>query len=176
VSQLMESMNDSISGPSNLMFHPYLSGERTPHNDASAKASFLNITRSSTINDLVKSVVEGVSYAFADCIKVFENAGEKPKRLIAAGGGSQSGKWLEIISTVTSTPIDIPENSEHSAALGAARLGFLASNDNLDFNSILIQPKIKNSINPQLEKFDQYQDQINIWRDLYTSIKEKNDE
>ena len=173
VSQMMENMNDDNVEPSNLMFHPYLSGERTPHNDASAKASFLNITRSSSINDLVRSVVEGVSYAFADCIKVFENAGEKPKRLIAAGGGSQSEKWLEIISTVTKTTIDIPENSEHSAALGAARLGILASNNSSDFNSILMQPKIKNSINPQLEKFDQYQDQINIWRELYSSIKEK---
>merc|ERR1712139_397102 len=118
VSNIMETIGDINDGPSDLMFHPYLSGERTPYNDANARGSFMNISRSTTSKDLARAVVDGVSYAFADCIKVFENANLKPKTLIAAGGGSQSDRWLEIISTVINTPIEIPNNSEHSAALG----------------------------------------------------------
>ena len=107
-----------------------------------------------------------------NCIKVFENANIKPDKLIAAGGGSQSERWLEIISTVTNTPIEIPTNSDHSAALGAARLGILASQDETDINSILLKPEIKKTINPVIKKSDEYQQKLNDWRDLYSSIKE----
>ena len=173
VSNIMETIGDINDGPSDLMFHPYLSGERTPHNDANARGSFMNISRSTTSKDLARAVVEGVSYAFADCIKVFENANLKPKTLIAAGGGSQSDRWLEIISTVINTPIEIPNNSEHSAALGAARLGMLAFENENDTKTILVKPKIKKTINPKTEKFEEYQEKINHWRELYSRIKDK---
>lgn len=172
VSEMMEDLDHINQGPSDLMFHPYLSGERTPHNDANSRGAFLNISRNSNTKDLIRSVIEGVSYAFADCIRVFENANIKPDKLIAAGGGSQSERWLEIISTVTNTPIEIPTNSEHSAALGAARLGILASQNETDINSILLKPEIKKTINPVINKSDEYQQKLNNWRDLYSSIKE----
>ena len=66
----------------------------------------------------------------------------------------------------------IRDSSEHSAALGAARLGILASQDETDINSILLKPEIKKTINPVINKSDEYQQKLNDWRDLYSSIKE----
>ena len=61
VSEMMEDLDHINQGPSDLMFHPYLSGERTPHNDANSRGAFLNISRNSNTKDLIRSVIEGVS-------------------------------------------------------------------------------------------------------------------
>jgi xylulokinase len=48
------------------LFLPYLSGERTPHNDPESRGVFFGMTPETSAADLVHAVLEGVALAFVD--------------------------------------------------------------------------------------------------------------
>lgn len=173
VGTLMQKFDPAKTAPASLLFHPYLSGERTPHNDAAARGGFFGLARMHNRNDLVRAVLEGVAFTFADAIDVLAAAGHRPKALLATGGGSQSHIWLEMIAAVTGCEIAVPEDGDFGAALGAARLGQAAAN-NLDggtLSSVMSKPRIATSIPPKEDLADAYARPLARWRDLYHAIK-----
>jgi xylulokinase len=113
--------------PSDLTFLPYLSGERTPHNDAAARGSFTGLSQSHGPADLAQAVMEGVAYAFADCQAALAEAGTDFTSALAVGGGARSETWLRIVASVLDRPLDVPADAEAGAALGAARLAICAA-------------------------------------------------
>ena len=76
-----------FKGPGEEIFLPYLSGERTPHNNANARGSFVGLSHLSGPERLAQAVMEGVAFAFRDCQRVLSDAGTKIDRLLAVGGG-----------------------------------------------------------------------------------------
>jgi hypothetical protein len=77
------------------MFLPYLSGERTPHNDASIRGGFAGLGHESDRVALTRAVIEGVAFAFRDSLEALAQAGTRLERVTAIGGGSRSIYWLE---------------------------------------------------------------------------------
>ena len=73
--------------------------------------------------------MEGVAFAFADCLEALKAAGTSVERATAVGGGSRSRAWLKIIANVLNMPIDIPAEGDFGGAFGAARLGLIAAED-----------------------------------------------
>ena len=111
-----------FTAPSPVLFLPYLSGERTPHNDAFARGAFVGLDQTSDPNQLTQAVLEGVAFAFRDCLDVLGSAGAEITRAVAVGGGSKSVTWLRIIANVLGITIDVPADGDFGAAFGAARL------------------------------------------------------
>ena len=109
------------------IFLPYLSGERTPHNDAEATAMFAGLRAEHGADALVFAVMEGVAFSFADGVDVLDAAGARPVRPLLVGGGARSEFWAQMIADVTGLTIDLASGAEAGAALGAARLGMLAA-------------------------------------------------
>jgi len=109
------------------IFLPYLSGERTPHNDAEASAMFAGLRAAHGRAALAFAVMEGVAFSFADGVDVLEAAGARPARPLLVGGGARSEFWGQMIADVTGLTIDIALGAEAGAALGAARLGMLGA-------------------------------------------------
>lgn len=107
------------------LFLPYLSGERTPHADPAASASFLGLRHAHERDDLSYAVIEGVAFAFGDGMAALREAGSDPDRLLALGGGARSDAWLQLLADVLQRPIDRPAGAEVGPALGAARLALL---------------------------------------------------
>ena len=103
-----------------LFFLPYLSGERTPHNDAGARGAFVGLSHQTDRARLARAVMEGVAFAFADCLAALKAAGTDVGRPTAVGGGSRSRTWLKIIADVLNLPIDVPAEAI-SAAPSAPR-------------------------------------------------------
>ena len=116
-----------VEAPSAVSFLPYLSGERTPHNDAGARGAFVGLSQSTDARDLTQAVMEGVAYAFADCQRVLKDAGTDFASALAVGGGARSEVWLGIIASVLDRPLEIAADSDVGAALGAARLAICAA-------------------------------------------------
>lgn len=108
------------------LFLPYLSGERTPHADTAACASFTGLRHAHTRDDLSYAVLEGVAFAFGDGMAALREAGSDPARLLALGGGARSDTWLQLLADVLQRPIDRPAGAEVGPALGAARLALLS--------------------------------------------------
>ena len=151
-----------------LYFHPYLSGERTPHNDANARGGFSGLSRSHDIADMAFAVLEGVAFALGDCVDVLTKAGSDLRSLIATGGGAKNDQWLQMIADVTNCEIAVPVAGDFGAALGAARLGALATGRDQD--EILQKPEIEETFTPNSSAHVAYAKRRAKWQALYQAI------
>ncbi len=115
-------LGDRLQAPGPVRFLPYLSGERTPHNDSVLRGAFANLDIASARADLTKAVMEGVSFALTDCLDALRLTGARLDRVIGIGGGTQSAYWCKVLATALNLPLDRPAAGEFGAALGAARL------------------------------------------------------
>lgn len=167
---LSNALGDCISGPNAMQFLPYLSGERTPHNDSKVRGAFLNIDISSSRNDLTQAVMEGVSFALRDSLKALKSTGTSLNRALAIGGGSQSPYWLELVATVLDLPLDVPEKGEFGAALGAARLAIVGATS-VHPEVIMTPPKIAKTICPRADLRTDYDAAYDRYRKAFPVIK-----
>ncbi len=160
-----------FKGPGEEIFLPYLSGERTPHNNAAARGSFVGLSHSTDPGLMAQAVMEGVAFAFRDCQRVLKDAGTEMGRLLAVGGGSRSDLWLKLIATNLDTEIALPEDGDFGGALGAARLGLCAA-EGADPTEIMTMPGIKRVVSPDRSLSQAYSDQYARYRALYPAIEE----
>lgn len=108
-------------GSDGLIFLPYLSGERTPHGDADARGVFFGLSLNHRRAHLVRSVLEGVTYALADSVAIMRDIGIEVGTIRATGGGSRHPLWRQIQADVFHAPVEIGA-SDMGPALGAAIL------------------------------------------------------
>lgn len=167
---LSAQLGDTISGPGSIQFLPYLSGERTPHNDSTIRASFIGLSVGTTHADLTQAVMEGVAFALRDNLEALKSTGTDLKRVLAIGGGSASPYWVEMLATVLDMPIDLPEAGDFGAALGAARLAIVGDTGAAP-KDIMTGPKVAKSVNPRKELSAAYNEAYETYRALYPAIK-----
>ena len=124
---LTGALGPDLAAPGPVTFLPYLSGERTPLNDAGLRGSFSGLSQATDRDALTRAVLEGVTFALRDNQEALRLAGTELASLVAVGGGSRSHYWLQLIATVLDLPVGLPDGGDYGAAFGAARLGMLAS-------------------------------------------------
>jgi xylulokinase len=107
------------------LFLPYLSGERTPHNDVRARGVYFGLGTSTVRADLVAAAMAGVALAFADGLAVLREAGSRLRGVTLCGGGARIDWWGQMLATVLDLPLTRASRSEAGAALGAALLARL---------------------------------------------------
>ncbi len=159
----------ALQAPSRTLFLPYLGGERTPHNDAKVRASFLHLDHSSDRIAMTRSVLEGVTFAVRDSYDALSSTGTKIERLIAVGGGSKSDYWVRAIATVLGMPIGLPVAGDYGGAFGAARLGIMAATG--AGASVASAPKIERTIDPVVGLSDAFLEAHSKYRAAYQAIK-----
>lgn len=149
VHELMTDMAALPPADTGLIFHPYLSGERTPHNDAGARGGFFGLQRHHHTGDMMRAVMQGVAFAIADAVDVLEAAGGAPDHLLTTGGGAANRTWLSMIASLINRPLFVPADSDTGAALGAARLAMLAGGASLQ--SVCTKPELSEEVHPDPE-------------------------
>ncbi len=148
------------------IFLPYLSGERTPHNDPAATGLFAGLTASHGAEALLFSVMEGVAFSFADGVDVLREADAAPVSPLLVGGGARSGFWGQMIADVTGLSIDLPAGAEAGAAQGAARLGMLAAKAG-DERAVCARPETQRRFTPDAGRAALYAPRLARYRALY---------
>lgn len=167
---LSAALGTHIGQPGNVRFLPYLSGERTPHNDSAIRGALIGLDISTGPRDLTRAVLEGVSFALRDSYEALKSTGTNLNRLLAIGGGSASPYWVELLATVLNLPIDLPEAGEFGAALGACRLAICgATNANPD--DIMTKPKIAKTVEPRADLLVAYEDAYGKFRETFPAIR-----
>jgi xylulokinase len=119
--QLVAEADAWPAGSEGLTFLPYLTGERTPHADPSARAMFEGLSLRHDRGGLVRAVLEGVAYGLRDSLELLRGLGVDAQVGRASGGGARSRLWLEIVASVLRIPLELTEVEEGSA-YGAALL------------------------------------------------------
>jgi xylulokinase len=169
--KLTAALGSKLRGPSPALFLPYLSGERTPVADAEVRGLLMGLGHETDAKILTRAVLDGVAFAFRDCIEVLKAAGTRVARVTAVGGGSRSVLWLRIIATVLGIPVDIPAAGDFGGAFGAARLGLIAATG-ADYAQICTPPRIARTIMPDLRVQGAYERAYARYVQIYPAVKE----
>ena len=173
VGTLMEQMAQTDPAATDPMFHPYLSGERTPHNDVDARGGFFGLARHHGPGDMARAVLQGVGFAIADATDVLKEAGARPERLMATGGGASNHEWLLYIASGTGIAIDLPTSGDFGAAFGAARLAMLA--DGASVADVCHKPDIRLTIEPDMALAEKLNSARDDWQQIYQLLKKQKD-
>ena len=115
-------------GSQGLQWLPYLMGERTPHLDAKARGGWIGLTAKHTRADLIRSILEGVSYSQKDCLDIVEQLGVPVSSVRASGGGARSAFWRQILADVFRKRVSTLSSQEGSA-YGAALLAMVGTGE-----------------------------------------------
>ncbi len=167
--ELTAALGSAVAKPSSAFFMPYLSGERTPHNDAGARGGFLGLDQTSSRQDLTQAVLEGVAFAFRDCLRVLADAGTEITRAFAVGGGANSPVWLSIMASVLDRPLDVSAAADVGAAFGAARLAQAAATGARDPAALMPPPPVERTVAPDPALARAYADRYGRYRALYAA-------
>lgn len=168
--ELTAELGDALQPPTGVSFLPYLSGERTPHNDSVIRGAFTGLAHESGRAALTQAVLEGVAFAFRDSLEALAKAGTTLTRVTAIGGGSRSRYWLRAIATALGLPVDIPADGDFGAAFGAARLGLIAATG-ADPRAVCTAPATDATVDPVAALGGAYADAYQRYRQLYPAIR-----
>ena len=123
---LLQAAEAQYEGPSSLLFLPYLTGERAPHNDPDARGVLFGLAPDTAAPQLVQAVLEGVAFSLADALDSLVAAGTRITEASLVGGGARSAFWTQIIADVIGIPLVRHRGLDTGPAFGAARLARLA--------------------------------------------------
>jgi xylulokinase len=157
-------------GASDVLFLPYLVGERTPHNNAHARGVFFGLGATTSALDLTRAVLTGVAYSIREAREVLAAAGTPIDAVGIVGGGSRSALWLQIISDVTGMALSRLEGTELGPAFGAARLARIALTGET-VQTVCSKPAIADRFVPDARRSANYAEGFGRYRRLYAALK-----
>jgi len=169
--ELADLLPDKPGGPGVVRFLPYLSGERTPHNDANARGAFLGLSRGSDQAALVQAVMEGVSFALRDCLEALHSTGTNLGSVLVIGGGSKSAFWVQTLANTLGIALHLPAKGDFGAAMGAARLAMIGAGG-LSPQEVMAPAVIEVEIKPDRVLTDAYDASYRAYKQTYEAIKD----
>lgn len=156
---------------SDVIFLPYLVGERSPHNDVNARGCFANLSITTTRGQMSKAILEGVAFALKDCLNIAIQNGINPTFTTICGGGAKSSSWKQIIADVLNLPVKTIKTNQ-GPSYGAAILAMvgdgLYKNVQEATNRII---EVVDTIYPNKNKQIYYQNKYDIFTKLYPALK-----
>lgn len=153
-----------------VWFLPYLSGERTPHNNPQAKGVFFGLTHQHGPAELAQAVLEGVGYALADGIDAVHACGVAPDSITLIGGGARSAWWRQMLADISGHQMDYRTGGDVGPALGAARLAQLAMNPQRSLADLLPQLPLEQAHVPDPVRHARYAERRETFRQIYQQL------
>lgn len=162
----------SKCGLNDVYFLPYLTGERSPHNDVNARGSFIGLTPDTSKEEMSLAVLEGVAFAFRDCLEIIKSSGIEINSANICGGGAKSALWCEILANVLNVRID-KVITEQGPAYGAAILAMVGCGEYANLNeAVSAIVRSENISVPDKLLVDKYDGKYKNFCLLYPSLKQ----
>ncbi len=152
------------------LFLPYLTGERTPHNDPHARGVFFGLRPDTAPAELTAAVLEGVAFAFADGLDVLTEKSDQVGEISVTGGGARVPYWGRLIAAAVRRPLTYREGGEVGAALGAARLARLAVGDGSEAE-VCAAPPVARVVHPDTALSALLSSRRRVFQRLYRDLK-----
>lgn len=171
VGEMLEQVESGADINSNVVFLPYLSGERTPINDPNAKGVFFGMTHSTTKLELAQAVLEGVGFAFADGFDALHVTKAIPDEVSLIGGGARSAYWRQMLADIVGMPLVYRKGGDVGPALGAARLAILGVEPEASLDDVCPVPELVQRHQPNDDKRIYYKAKRDIYQALYPRLK-----
>ncbi len=152
------------------IFLPYLTGERTPHNNPHAKGVFFGLTAGTGPMQLALATLQGVALALADGMDVLTDAGTRFDSITVIGGGARSSYWGRILASALNKPLIYRTGADLGPSYGAARLARLSIGDG-DIDAVCEAPPIESVIEPSRNLSDLLAAKRPAFRAIYENLK-----
>src|SRR5271157_5499480 len=161
----------SPTGAQGLFWLPYLMGERTPHLDATARGGWIGLTNSHRRADLIRAIIEGVSYSQRDCLDIVAGLGVPLNSVRASGGGAKSPFWRQLLADIFDRRVVTLETQEGSA-YGAALLALAGTGEYASVQEVCRAAiRETDSVSPRAEDAAFYEKAHKVYQALYPALK-----
>lgn len=164
-------IRDEKLGKNHVFYLPYLMGERAPHNDPMARASFIGMTMDTAREDMTQAVLEGVAFGMRDSLEAAKKLGISVKTSMICGGGAKSPLWKKIFANVLNLELTIPE-TEQGPGLGGAILAAVACGE---YSSVTDAVKklvrVTDRVRPEPDLVALYEERYKVYESLYPALK-----
>jgi xylulokinase len=154
-----------------LFFLPYLSGERTPHADPNARGCFIGLTLSHGRAELIRSILEGVTYSLRESVAIFEELSVPVKQIRASGGGARSPFWRQMQADCFGQKV-VTINSEEGPAYGVALLAAVGAGEYKNITEACAATiRVVSETVPRKAEKKVYDVAFPVYQQLYRSLK-----
>lgn len=158
-------------GSQGLFWLPYLMGERTPHLDAAARGGWVGLTAKHTRADLIRALLEGVSYSLQDCLAIIEQMGVSVESVRLSGGGAKSDFWRQMLADVFAKRTVTLETQEGSA-YGASLLALVGTGEYSSVPEVCgAAVREVDSVSPRADESSVYAQGHRAYQLLYPALK-----
>ena len=160
-------------GANRLLYLPYLMGERTPHLDPDARGVFFGLSAMHTKRDMLRAVMEGVTYSLRDCVEVCREMGVSVSDMMACGGGGTSPVWRQMLADLYGVPVGAVESKE-GPALGVAILAMVGAGMYVSVpeacDAVIRTGQIQQPIAENIPAYEKY---YRLYTQVYPALKEQ---
>lgn len=164
--------DESELADSDVIFLPYLCGERSPHNDVDIRGAFISLSINTTRGQMSKAIMEGVAFALKDCLNVALKDGIKVTSVSICGGGARSSTWRQIVSDVLGIPLKRMVTNQ-GPSYGSAILAMVGDGKYASIEEACsVLCKVKDVILPDDKKREYYERKYARFVKLYPALKE----
>jgi xylulokinase len=168
---LMAEAATAPAGSQGLYWLPYLMGERTPHLDPMARGGWMGLTARHKRADLIRALIEGVSYSQGDCLEIVEQLGVPVESVRASGGGAKSPFWRQVLADVFARPV-VTLASQEGSALGAALLAMVGTGEYGSVPEVCAAVIREDArVEPGAENVEVYRRGHRVYQALYPALK-----
>jgi xylulokinase len=159
------------AGCEGLFFLPYLTGERTPHADPYARGGWIGVTARTSRNELIRSVMEGATFAMNDTVSIFRGRGVTPREIRLSGGGARSAFWRQLQADIYGTTC-ATVRTEEGPAYGVAILAAVGTGEYKSVpEACRAIIKVTRTIKPNAATHRHYARAFDEYRRLYPALK-----
>jgi xylulokinase len=168
--RLFHEADKSAPGANGLLVLPYWSGERTPINEPHARGVIAGFSLTTTRGDVMRAVLEATGFGVRHHLEAMAEAGARPTRLVAIGGGARSRAWLQSVSDITGMVQDLP-SQQVGAAYGDAMLAGVAVGAFADLDEASALIEVTDRIEPDPARWELYDERFRAYRELFESTR-----
>lgn len=159
--------SSSLSHNENLIFLPYLSGERTPHNNPHASGVFYGLNHTTDKAAMTMAVLEGTAFGIAWGYEaLMQDPNLNIKEISVVGGGSQNDAWGIMFASALKYPLTYRNSREVGSAFGAAKLAAMMESN----HAVFPEPEIEKILQPNDDLVVAYEKKFKLFKELYKNI------
>lgn len=166
-------INEIPAGSENLIFNPWISGERSPIQDVYVRGAMLNIGMGHTKSHMLKAAMESIAYNLKWCYESMENdLGKKMDVVRILGGGTKNKAWMQIFADVFNRRIEVIRDTQNAGAIGGAFLAALGLGMYKSFDEAKEWAYVENIYEPISENAIAYEKPYENFKDSYNHLKD----
>ena len=162
-----DNLKDTVPGSHNLLFLPFLTGERAPYYDSKLRGSFIGLDMNHSLGDMQRAVLEGICFSINEVVEILKPMMPEEGTIHVNGGFTRSKEWVKILSEILGEELILSKNYE-SACIGAVILGLNGLGENFDLDSIFNEVEVR--IVPTPPAVETYQKQFEIYKNAIEAL------